>query len=76
MYEENRWEICKLMTFSNFYKKKKKEEEENSRKLFSPKKFAFALPFFLSPKTGDYVLRSCSLTLILEDFQSKRENAL
>lgn len=72
MYEQNRWEICKLLTtFSNLTKKKK-----SSRKLLSPQKFAFALLFFLSPKTRDYILHYCSLTLILEDFLSEMENAL
>jgi len=56
----------------NFCPKKKKD----NRKLLSQEKFVFALPFFLSPKPEHYELGFCSRTLILEDFPSKRENAL
>lgn len=69
MYARNRWGICKLLTtFSNLTKKNAAENFA----LLPPKKFVFVLPSF--PETGDYMSDYCFLALILEDFQSKREN--
>lgn len=74
MYKQNRWKNCKLLTtFSNF--NQNQTNNNKKEKAFCTWKITFPLSFLTPKQRADDVLVYFSLTLLLEDFQPKRENA-